>query len=232
MAAKKSSKKTTTNKSEEPSSQKESSTSWAITLGFIALILVALGLLYFYVQANTTDFSQYTYNGFEFRPAPSGQDTIWVTEVFIENQPYLIPFYYHPSMVEDVSSEEGLARDLVQAILNPETPSPERVYIALDPDAGSLPVIGAVEISRIFGERYNMLNLPVSSALSRPDENIETIIMSCENAREGILVVEFQQTGRNAITLEGTNCILMEYDTPRDSIRVADRFAYELLGIM
>ena len=238
MAAKKTSKKKTTSQqapdldldttSQEPAQSK----AWIVVFGFVGIILVALALLYVYAQTTAVDHSEYTYNGFEFRPTPSGEDTIWVTEVYIADQPYHIPFYYHPSMVEDVAFEEGLADDIVQAVLNPEIPSPERVYISLDPDAGSLPVIGAVEISRIFGERYNMLNLRVQSALSREQEGIDTLVMSCEDAQEGMLVIEFRQTGTNAVSLEGTNCVLVEYDEPRDSIRVADRFAYELLGIM
>ena len=108
------------------------------------------------------------------------------------------------------------------------------VYIVLDPEAGSKPVIAAVELSRLFGTRYGLLNLPVQSALSRPDPNAaaEIPIITCADAKDGALVIVFASGPESRVFHEGDSCIRVEYTSADDSIRVADRFAYELLQIM
>ncbi len=200
--------------------------SWKFVIGFVLLFVVVFGTTYISIQLDKNEQAQYTYNGFEFVQAPSGTDVLWVTQIEVKGQPYNIPFYHHPSATESVAYKEGLA----EAIVDTPTP-PEMVYISLSPDAGSRPVIAAVEISRLLGTRYNLLNMQVQSALSKPDDALDTLVRTCEDARDGVLVIVFEQGEINAITNEG-NCITMTYTSPEDSILVADRFAYELLKIM
>jgi len=200
--------------------------SWKFVIGFVLLFVVVFGTTYVSIQLDKNEQESYTYNGFEFRQAPSGSDTLWVTQIEVQGQPYNIPFYHHPSATEDIAYTEGLA----EAITDAEIP-PEMVYLSLSPDAGSRPVIAAVEISRLLGTRYNLLNMEVQSALTRPDDSLDTLVRTCEDARDGVLVIVFEQGTINAITNDG-NCITMTYTTPEESIRVADRFAYELLKIM
>lgn len=200
--------------------------SWKFVIGFVLLFVVVFGTTYVSIQLDEREQESYNYNGFEFVQAPSGSDTLWLTQIEIQGQPYNIPFYYHPSATENIAYPEGLA----EAIVDAEVP-PEMVYISLSPDAGSRPVIAAVEISRLLGTKYNLLNMEVQSALTRPDEDLDTLVRTCEDAQDGILVIVFEQGSINAISNEG-NCITMSYTTPEESIRVADRFAYELLKIM
>lgn len=204
---------------------REEQKSWsfviAVTLFFILIVTVSL----FFARQEQ---QSYTYYGFEFVQAPSGDDVLWVTQVQVKNQLYNIPFYYHPTAVEDVIFTEGLADSIVD---NPN--KPDIVYITLDPEGGSKPVIAAVQISRLFGTKYNLLNMNVQSALTRPDPNatIENIIKTCADATDGVLVIEFARGSQNSVTNTG-NCVHVRYTSPEDSIRVADRFAYELLKIM
>ncbi|MBR9702611.1 hypothetical protein GOV10_01115 [Candidatus Woesearchaeota archaeon] len=210
------------------------------------LIVVSLVLLITIVIARVqilgdffADFTDYkqepkfvSYNGFEFEERGSGNKTIWVTRIDVNGQLYDIPFYYLPTEVEDILFEPGLADAISQAALRPEI-----VYITLDPDEGSRPVIGAVEISRLLGNRYGLLNLNVHATLTRPPANRtgtfnDTMTyMTCENATAGILIIQYEEADSNRVWHEG-NCIRVTYKTPEDSIRVSDRFAYELLSIM
>lgn len=200
--------------------------SWKFVIGFVLLFVIVFGTTYVSIQLDEREQAQYTYNGFDFRQAPSGSDNLWITQIEVEGQPYNIPFYYHPEATESIEYTEGLA----EAITDTNTP-PEVVYITLSPDAGSRPVVAGVEISRLLGTKYNLLNMDVQSALTRPDDSFDTLVRTCDDARDGVLVIVFEQGSANAITNEG-NCITMSYTTPEESIRVADRFAYELLKIM
>lgn len=211
--------------SQDQSEPESKMTPWKFILAFVLFVLVVFALTLFFTRE---EHESYTYNGFEFAQVQQGADTLWVTQIQVRGQLYNIPFYYHPSEVEDVLFEEGLADAIVD---NPARPN--MVYIAFDPDAGSRPVVGGVEISRLLGTRYNLLNMNVQSALTRTDNTtqVDSPIKTCADAIDGVLVIVYEQSTTNAIVHEG-NCVRMQYKTPEDSIRVSDRFAYELLKIM
>lgn len=172
------------------------------------------------------------YNGFLFEEKGSGNKTIWVTRIDVNGQLYDIPFYYLPTEVEDVLFEPGLADAISHADIRPDI-----VYMSLDPEGGSRPVVGAVEVSRLLGNRYGLLNLNVHATLMRPPANRtdafnDTMVyLTCDNATDGVLIIQYEEAESNRVWHEG-NCIRVTYKTPEDSIRVSDRFAYELLSIM
>jgi len=198
---------------------------WFITIFIVIAVIVIGGSLFYSRNSRQTLEEQNKYNGFDFAQSAEGY---WITEAVVNGQPYIIPFYHHPRETENVSYTEGLAEAIID---NPARP--ELVYVSLPPDSGSRTVIAGVELSRLFGSRYGLLNMQVKSALSRPDETTaaETPIITCDDAVDGILVLLFEQSDENAIAHAG-NCILFRYTTSEESIRVADRFGFELLKIM
>lgn len=200
----------------------------------LALLIVTALLIVFAIIFVRHEQSQTVipYNGFEFTEKTSGNKTVWLTRIEVNGRVYDIPFYYLPTEVEDVLFEPGIADAISQAAIRPEL-----VYITLDPDGGSRPVVGAVEISRLLGDRYHLLNLNVKATLKGPSlDGSDTLnnslpYITCANATDGLLVVQYEQSSMNRVWHEG-NCIRVAYETPEDSIRVSDRFAYELLSIM
>jgi hypothetical protein len=163
------------------------------------------------------------YNGFDFAQAQGG---IWVTRLDVGGQPYDIPFYFHPKETLTV----GVHRDAPDVLLKAR---PREVVISVPPDGGAKVVVAAVEISRITGDKYNLLNLPTRSALSRPtdDVRLDVPVMACANATAERVIIEFVQGRQNAVIREG-NCVKLVYTDVNESVRVADRYAYMLVGIM
>ena len=212
----------------ESSKQEQSSSinPWYFILAVLVVAIFVFGYVGYTKYQENLEQESYTYNGFEFALAQNGDDSLWVTQISVQGQLYNIPFYFHPSATEEVLFSEGLAEGIVD---NPNRP--EKVYFTLSPDAGSRPVIAAVELSRLFGTKYNLLNMEVQSALTEPVEGMDLATITCENATPGVLVIDFTLGSDNAVLHEG-NCVHVIYTSPEESIRVADRFAYEILKIM
>lgn len=208
-------------------SKVETKNSWTFLIGvalFLILILGAtLGVARYNQIKAEKDFKANTYNGFEFAKAGNG---FWVTELTANGQPYQMPFYYHPRDVLNITIDPNIAKGLIYP-----TTRPEKIYISLDPDSGSKPVIAAVELSRLLGTKYNLFNYDVDSALTRPAEGADIIVKTCEDAAPGIVVIQFEQADKNQIYLDG-NCVRFQYVNVNESIRVADRMNYALLQIM
>ncbi len=169
-----------------------------------------------------------TYNGFPFQK----KNMLWITTAQKGGQPYQIPFYYHPTEVEDIVARPGAEQLLLRASQDrPNT----TVFITLDPELQSKAVVAAVEISRITGSRYNLLNLETHGALTRkPEEqraNTQNPIVTCEQANNETIVVWLKKGPQNLIYNEG-NCIMLQGETEEDILKTADRFAYMLIGVM
>ncbi|MBR9700459.1 hypothetical protein GOV11_01175 [Candidatus Woesearchaeota archaeon] len=207
---------------EEPIESSGPGNAWKFFVA-IALVAILIGGMYTYGSwRGNRQIAQDTYNGFYFRQSAEG---FWVTQIVVQRQPYNIPFYNHPRDVADVPMQA----DATAPIL---IDRPLRIVIAVDPDASSEVVIAGVEIARITGERYNFLNIPTSSALTRlPEDLIEMPVMSCEDADNRTTVIQFVP-GNTSMILRDGPCIRLFYTSSEDSIRVADRYAYRLLQIV
>jgi hypothetical protein len=219
---KKAVKKPTAPKSEE----KEVGTgkAWILFAVFGLLILVVVGFYGYTQYAKEKERKANSYNGFDFAEASGG---LWITRIEIGQQPYDVPFYYHPRDTESVVVGPNVTRPILR--------TPRVIYISLDPDAGSQPVIAAVELSRLTGSKYNFFNIETHGALSRPPpEKVDLPVYSCANATPDLVVLQFIQGETNAIVVsrDNPNCVLFSYINASESIRVADRYAYMLLKIM
>ena len=192
------------------------------------LVIIFLGLIIIPSLVRKARLEKYKYNNFEF---VKKKDGFWYTMVQKGPQPYWIPFYYHPSELEDIPVEPDLRNKFFMIRDNNGS-----IYITINPDAGNNTiVIAGVEISRITGSRYDLLNVPTHSAFIKPPEETTTEtgtpIVTCMHSNNKTMVIWLTLSNKN-LAYSYDYCIILEARTYKDLVRVADRTMYHLLGIM
>ncbi len=161
------------------------------------------------------------YNNFPFVESEGK----WYTEVDIGGQAYVIPFYYHPRDLEDIKYEPNVEKKLT-------VNKPEQIYITLDPDLPAIATVAGVQISRITGERYQMMNILTKSAFTRyPGFVSKSPIITCEDSNSKIAVIKMHYGDETSISSED-NCIILTVDEANETVRLAERLTLEMLGIM
>lgn len=205
--------------------KKRNTIRFMILAAVLVIVLLALVMVPQYVRKAKLDNDKY--NNFEF----VFQDNLWYTMVEKGNQPYWVPFYYHPRQLEDIPVETGLRAKFFALRDNNGS-----IYITMDPDGeDNKIVIAGVEIAKITGQAYQLLNVPTHSAFINPPKNAsvnsETPIVTCAQASNRTLVIWLTLSDKNIAYSRG-NCIILEARTYNDTVRVADRTMYDLLGIM
>jgi hypothetical protein len=208
---------------------KVSSKRTTINLIIISFVFITLLLAVVYVpgmlkkqQAESTK-----YNNFEFVK----QDGIWFTIVNKGDQPFSLPFYYHPKDLEGIVVDSTV-RDRFFAMRD----NNGSIFITLDPDSSDNKiVIAGVEIAKITGQRFGLLDVPTHSAFTKlptnATANTGTPVRTCNDANDRTLIVWIAVTNKDLVTSKG-NCILLEAKSYNDTVKVADRLMYHLLGIM
>jgi hypothetical protein len=218
-----------TEKKEGKEKEKKPMSSTAKFMVFCAvLVIIFLGLAIIPAQIRKASIEKYKYNNFEF---VKQEDGFWYTMIQRGSQPYWVPFYYHPAELEDIPVEPVLRGKFFEMRDNNGS-----IYITLDPDSeDNRIVIAGVEISRITGSKYNLLNVPTSSAFIKPPSTSTaetgTPIVTCKQANNQTLVIWITLSDTN-IAYSYDYCVILEAKTYEDMIRVADRTMYHLLGIM
>ncbi|RME32288.1 hypothetical protein D6789_00025 [Candidatus Woesearchaeota archaeon] len=170
------------------------------------------------------------YNGFTFEQLHDGGLEYWQTDLTVNGQPYTIQFHYHPRDVETILLEEGITDQLI-------TQRPRALYLSLPPNAPSTLVLAGVEISKITGDRNGengILRIPTRGVLHEPVESGAPFpVLTCANATSQAVIIFFENGTQNRVYRdENPNCIRLEYVSPEDAVRVADRFSYDLLQII
>ncbi|MFH1650386.1 MAG: hypothetical protein ABIA93_07620 [Candidatus Woesearchaeota archaeon] len=203
--------------------KKKKKTTWQkhrqtiLLTGFIVLIL-AIVLLVNPVTKWWQARDDITYNSFVFRPT----DGYWVTSVYVNNQPYTIPFHYNPAQVDMIPMQQE-AKTLI-------TRRPKGVFITTNPEYPSNAVVGGVEIAKVLGERNGIFNIPTRAALTTGTGN-QTPVVTCNQATNETIVIEIRLGLDDKIFTEG-NCIIVQGATGDDLVKSSDRFVYGLLGII
>ncbi|MFH0869669.1 MAG: hypothetical protein V1866_01265 [archaeon] len=208
-----------------PAAKKRNTVRFIILTAVLIIIMVALVAVPQYLKK--TKFENDKYNNFEF----VFQDNLWYTMLQIGNQPYWVPFYYHPKGLEDIPVEIGLRAKFFALKDNNGS-----IYITIDPDGkDNKIVIAGVEIAKITGQAYKLLNVPTHSAFINPPKNAsvnsETPIVTCSQSGSKTMVIWLTLSDKNIVYSRG-NCIILEAKTYNDTVRVADRAMYNLLGVM
>lgn len=208
-------------KEKKKSSEKRSDKNFFYALGIIVvgiLVLVLIGL-----QFHGYEMNKDSYNNFRFYQ----KGMFWAT--FIEKDGMLteIPFYYHPRELEEYVHQPGLEDLLLK--------HNGSVLITLDPDLNSTAVQAAVQVSRMTGERFNILNLPTQVGITNLPEgsagNSTYPIVTCDDADNTTVVVWLKVGMVNSLYNSG-NCIIIEGTDEQQLIRGAEKLDYLLLGIM
>ena len=216
-------------KKKKEKKEKKPLSSTAQFLIFCAIIIIIfIGTLAITGYVKKAKLEKYKYNNFEF---VKEKDGFWYTMVQKGPQPYWIPFYYHPSELEDIPVEPFLRAKFFEIKDNNGS-----IFITLDPDSeDNRIVIAGVEISRITGGRYDLLNVPTSSAFIKPPSKTTTEtgtpIITCMHSNNKTMVIWLTLSDKN-IAYSYDYCVILEATTYEDMIRVADRTMYHLLGIM
>jgi hypothetical protein len=210
----------------EPAIKAVKTGTFIIICAVIAIVVLGSVLIPRYIKNRT--FENNKYNNFEFVKTDDGY---WMTVVQKGPQSYQIPFYYHPRDLEDIAVEQNL-RAKFFAIKD----NKGQIYITLDPDSSDNKiVIAGVEIARITGGKYDLLNVPTRSAFIKQPNNqtadTGTPIVTCKDANNKNLVIWLTISKLNVISSEGY-CIKLEAKTYEDLVRGADRLMYHLMGIM
>ncbi|MBN1646038.1 hypothetical protein JW868_03295 [Candidatus Woesearchaeota archaeon] len=192
----------------------------------VIILVFAIFMVQLYVKDNREDPN--TYNGFYF---VKGENGLWQTTIQVGNEIRVVPFYYHPREVQDIVVQENVEELILKLDSN------NLLYISIDPDLPSTYVQAAVQIARLTGERFQILNIPTRSAFTKlpsdiPEgQNFTAPIITCENATDNITVLMMVQEPLNTITYDGT-CIVLAAPTGEEAVRVADRMGFEILKIM
>lgn len=229
--------KKTTKKASKKAAEKQETAS-AQTLGpwamlFITLTVVAAVLVLLSLTSRGKDQCEYVYNQFCFDQT---EDGLWTAHMDINGVPYSIAFHHYPSSLEAIPVQEGAAQ-LVRGLSNHIAAGGQgQLYIALNPDDPADMAIAAIEISKVTGDKNNIYNIPTRVAMIKASPNVaqDTPIITCKDAKQDQLVVWLKTKGENLVALAPENpyCIVLQATTANESIQVADRFVYELFGIM
>lgn len=210
----------------EPQRKTISTTTFLIICGVLCLVILGSVLIPKYLKQE--EFKSNKYNNFEFYKT---EDGYWMTVLQKGPQKYYVPFYYHPKELEDIPVETYLRAKFFEVRDNNGS-----IFITLDPDStDNKIVIAGVEIARITGSRYDLLNVPTRSAFikqpSTQSAETGTPIVTCKDANNQTLVIWLTMSDLNVISSKGY-CVIVEGKTYDDLVRGADRLMYHLLGIM
>jgi hypothetical protein len=194
----------------------------------VVLVGLLLGLIFVPKLIHKAVVDNNKYNNFEFY---KGSDNFWYTIVQKGAQPYQIPFYYHPRDLVNITVDPGIRDKFFEIMANNGS-----IYITLDPDStDNSIVVAGVEIAKITGKGYSLLNVPTHSAFTKQPANIstnvETPIVTCSNSNNKTMVIWITLSNKN-MAYSYDYCIRLEAKSYGDTIKVADRLMYDLLGIM
>lgn len=234
-SSKKGAKQATKDKSKKSEKKKEKS-QWIYLTGALVLIAVILfaGAIYPTLKQEQ-QIEDNRYNEFDFiQEAGTG---FWYLNAEIDNKPVSILFRHHPSEVDDIyvhSPARKIINHLSRLVYNGED---ALLYMAFNPneDEDILKgiAIASVELGRLLGERFEIYKIPTVGAITEEtNSSLAAQVVSCEDVSpsQGVLIIRSGEV--DAVHVPSPNCIILEVTSEENAIKVADRFAYDLLGVI
>ncbi|RMF55553.1 hypothetical protein D6745_01780 [Candidatus Woesearchaeota archaeon] len=173
--------------------------------------------LYRKTLAGEESENNYLYNGFAFvKVGP-----FWYTRIVKGGQPYDIPFKYDPKSLDDIS-----------VLVEPKDFNHSFIYLTMDPNLTSKTAIASIEVGRIIGNKYGIMNISTRAAITRPKEGIsdDIPVVTCDDVTNETGVVLFGIGDITAVVAKN-GCILVGGTDEEEIIRAADKLAYHILGI-
>ena len=203
-----------------------------ISLLVMIFIVAAIMLLFSFGPKLRAQGDDDLYNNFNFEEV----DGLWKVHLEINEVPYGILFHHHPTELELIPVQEGTA-DVVRTLANHIAAGGQgRLYIVLNPDDPADMAIAAVDIAKVTGEKFGIYDIPTQVAMikSSPKVSASTPVITCNDASPEQVVVWIKTKGDNLVASAADNpyCIVLQSTVANQSTMVADRFVYELFGIM
>ncbi|MAG38495.1 hypothetical protein CMO90_00225 [Candidatus Woesearchaeota archaeon] len=189
-------------------------------IGFVIILTVVFFSVFFiekYFSNKATNDDKY--NNFQFYYDENKE--FWFTKIQIESIPYSIPFYHHPIELDNIVVEESVEDIILEN-------KPSEIIISVPGDSDSELALAGIEVSKITGERFRVLNIPTSSATNEHVEGLP--FTTCADSHQDMIVVSFERSDKNLVRSDGF-CIILEFKE-NEAVRVADAFSYSLLKIM
>ncbi|MCK5347486.1 MAG: hypothetical protein KAR20_28950 [Candidatus Heimdallarchaeota archaeon] len=193
---------------------------------FSIILIIIVGFVVFRLMNPVNPISKdpnfEEHGGFTFIRLSDG---LWYTQLQSPHTGELfnVPFRYSPSEVKDVLID----REVPRAIVNSDL-----IYLTTDPDSSSSSVVAMLEIGRILGTTYGIMDIPTGSALTAwTGENDDFPVITCANATSLTRVVLFEESDKT-MAYVNKDCIIFSGKDGDDLIRVADKVTFILLGII
>src|SRR3989344_4982366 len=185
------------------------------TIIIIAAVILAISALSpLFTMRNP---NEYDYNDFKLQKTPTG----WITWAYKDEQPYQLQLRHDPRNLENISVDPEI-RDLVL--------SKPALATTIDPNMTSRAVIGAIDIANILGRRLGLYGIQVIGATTEFANN-GTYVINCSDVQENLNVAVLKLGEETKVYLEDS-CIILQGETEEDINRAADRFIYQILGVM
>lgn len=189
-------------------------------LMLIVIIIIGLLVLFFsikYLYHPETNEESYMYNQFKF----TRMSGLWFTEIQAADKVFRIPTRYSPRELEQISIEPNVYGKVIGS---------REIYLTVSNNLSSVAVLAAIEVGRIIGTRYGVLNIPSTGALTEW-ANDETPVKTCKDAVNGTGIIWFKIGNKTAVYSD-KNCVIVQGKDEWDIVKAADRLAFGLLGIM
>lgn len=215
------------NKNENKSNKKHDVLSTIIPV--IIVLIITFGIVYLISYASKP--KTYTYNGFDFYKDQYG---FWNVEIKTALGDEIIPFYYHPSELENIAYDQKINAGMAYVQNNNGS-----VVIVADKkfanpelsDTQSF-IISYVEIQKITSKVFGMNTVAAFNEEIQGVENMK--VFNCSMANQKIYVFELQlgePDEENKVYSQGF-CAILRVNKPEDTIMLADLVSYKLIGIM
>ena len=213
--------------------KKNTKTSWIYLGVAIAAILFLIVALYLQTRVRVYDFDSlyqrtldgkeseinYIYNGFVFvRP-----DVFWETVILKQGDPpveFQLATYHSPRSLEHIPTTFNRTAVTQKS----------QIFLTFNPALDAQTTIAGIEVGKVIGQRYGILNIPTQQGVYTEYEGSFPII-TCDNVSRNTGVIKFLVTNTTEI-VEENGCILLKAQTSTELIAVANRFIFSLLGIM
>ncbi|MEA3399505.1 MAG: hypothetical protein U9R00_03290 [Patescibacteria group bacterium] len=207
-----------------------------IALYIILFVLVLgffIGAYYYFNDSDKVIEKDYTiYEGFAFEKIGK----FWQTVVEKDGNLYEVPSYTHPLDLEDKDYYyDDRITDFILKVRH------SNLVLAVEPDAGSIPVMAGVNVAKITGSFYG---LPTSSALYIPaDERNESFnysapVVDCSDASimSPIIYLDDKAEVEGVYSInEYPGCIVIGANVSENNqtiLELSDLFVFKILRIM
>lgn len=217
----------------EESPQKKSFAGTIALISMILVILLILGALVLVPKYSAKkQLTDDMYNNFQFK---EWEDGFWTVNVEVNAVPYSILLYHHAREVDYIPLDQK-AVDLINGIANQvQATGNGTLYLTMNPQAPAGIGIAGVELAKILGQKFDIYNIPITAAFSRPLANNSNIpVVTCEDAVDDVFVIYLRESEPALVGVPDgfDQCIVVQGSDANETIMAADRLIYGLFTII